>query len=547
MAVTHVIPAEPSAARPYSGRGGHFAQCLASNALKSPVPLRTTETLQSKPPGTEVGHRWRPIEDLPEDWQSLADRDLGHLADFWNESREEMASHGAVRAFNERLGRQWAIETGLIERIYTLDRGTAEILLERGIHANLIAQTATNRDPELVSDIIRDHETALDGLFIFVKRERDLSTSFVKELHSVLLAHQDTATARNTFGRRVEMPLAKGQYKRRPNSPVRPDGLIHEYCPPEQVASEMDRLVEMHARHVEAGVVPEVEAAWLHHRFAQIHPFQDGNGRVARALATLVMIRAGWLALVVTDAMRSEYLEALEAADRGNLAPLVKLFADIQRRAIYGAVAEARHVIAEKRQVRSVIQSVADKLDRRLRRRQGEWEKAKDIGQALGATARDHLGRVEAELKSVLASQLGTSGGFWVTSSPDDDPDRRSYYGYQVVETAKAMRYFANTRVFHSWAALNLKTDGRHEILVSIHGMGHEFAGLLVATACLAKREASGEAGEQGGTVVTRVQPVCERPFQISYKEDPADARTRFGRWIGDAVVQGLLAWQEDI
>lgn len=495
----------------------------------------------------KIGHRWRPIEDLPEDWKRLADRNLRHLAEFWKEHREEMVAHGAVRAFNERLGREWAIETGLIERIYTLDRGTTEILLERGIHENLIAQSATNRDPALVSDIIRDHEMALEGLFQFVKRERELSTSFVKELHAALLAHQDTASARNTFGRRVEMPLTKGEYKKRPNSPLRPDGRIHEYCPPEQVSSEMDRLVEMHASHREAGVVPEVEAAWLHHRFAQIHPFQDGNGRVARALATLVMIRAGWLALVVTDAMRSEYIEALEAADGGDLAPLVKLFADIQRHAIYGANAEARHVIAESRHRTAVIQSVAEKFDRRRRRRQDEWEKAKDIGRALGAAAKDHLWMVETELKSVLAPQLGTSGDFWVTSNPDDDSDRRSYYGYQVVETAKAMRYFANTRAFHSWAALNLKTDGRHEMLVSIHGMGHEFAGLLIATACLATREESGVVSEHGGTVVTKVQPVCERPFQISYKEELADARNRFDQWLTEAVVQGLLAWQEAI
>ena len=498
------------------------------------------------PSSPEIGHRWRPIEDLQEDWQRLADGDLHHLADFWDENREEMVAHGAVRHFNERLGRQWAIETGLIERIYTLDRGTTEILLERGIRPDLIRQSATNGDPALVTDIIQDHERTLDGLFAFVKGERELSTSYVKELHASLLAHQDTASGRNTFGRRVEMRLIRGDYKRVPNSPVRPDGRVHEYCPPEQVASEMDRLIEMHRRHQEAGVPPEVEAAWLHHRFTQIHPFQDGNGRVARALATLVMIRAGWLALVVTDAIRSEYIEALEAADGGDLAPLVKLFADIQRRAIYGAVAEARHVIAERRQLGSVIQSVAAKLDRRRQRRLEEWERAKEIGRALGTAASDHLWTVETELKSVLASQLGTNGDFWVTSSPDDDPDRRSYYGYQVGETAKAMNYFANTRAFHSWAALNLKTDRRHEILVSIHGMGHEFAGLLVATACLAARESSGDAGD-GGTLVTTVRPICQRPFQISYKEAMADARTRFDRWLADATVDGLMAWQEDI
>ena len=503
--------------------------------------------MEPKSTNVAVGHRWRPIEDLPEDWKRLADRDLQYLAEFWKENREEMVVHDAVRTFNERLGRQWAIETGLIERIYTLDRGTTEILLQKGIHQDLIKQTATNRDPALVSDIIRDHEETLNGLFVFVKRERELSTSFIKELHASLLARQDTASGRNTFGRRVEMPLTRGDYKTVPNSPLRPDGLIHEYCPPEQVASEMDRLVEMHASHQKAGVFPEVEAAWLHHRFTQIHPFQDGNGRVARALATLVMIRAGWLALVVTDAMRSEYLEALARADAGDLASLVQLFADTQRRAIYEAIAEARHVMLERRQMSSVIRSVADKLDRRRQRRIEEWETANDIGRALGATASDHLRKVQAELKSVLGPQLGTNGDFWVASNPEDDPDRRSYYGYQVVETAREMRYFANTRVFHSWAALNLKTDSRHEILVSIHGMGHDFAGLLVATACLATRERSGDGDEHRGTLVTKVRPICKRPFQISYKEEVADAQTRFARWLADAVVEGLLAWQEDI
>jgi Fic family protein len=42
-----------------------------------------------------------------------------------------------------------------------------------------------------------------------------------------------------------------------------------------------------------------VQAAWLHHRFTQIHPFADGNGQVARAIASLVFIEAGWFPLIL--------------------------------------------------------------------------------------------------------------------------------------------------------------------------------------------------------------------------------------------------------
>ncbi|MYA10477.1 MAG: Fic family protein [Gemmatimonadetes bacterium] len=299
-----------------------------------------------------VGHAWRPIEDLPDDWQRLADSDLHRLADRWRKSRrwiehrEDLRPQGAIADFTERLKREWAIETGLIERVYTLTRGITELLIERGLREELIPSSATDRDPALVFDMIQDHAAAVDGLFDFVKQERQLSTSYIKELHSVLLAHQHTASARDIFGRRVEMALTRGEYKKRPSNPVRPDGLVHEYCPPEQVASEMDSLLAMHLEHGEGGVAPEVEAAWLHHRFTQIHPFQDGNGRVARALATLVMIRAGWLPLVVTDEGRADYIDALEAADEGDLAPLVQLFAEIQRRAFEGAIDAAGRAVA---------------------------------------------------------------------------------------------------------------------------------------------------------------------------------------------------------
>ena len=111
------------------------------------------------------------------------------------------------------------------------------------------------------------------------------------------------------------------------------DGSVHEYCPPEQVASEMDRLIQLHHLHKAQQIPPEIESAWLHHRFTQIHPFQDGNGRVARCLASLVFIQSGWFPLVLTRDDRAVYIEASEAADRGNLSSLVNLFAKTQKQA----------------------------------------------------------------------------------------------------------------------------------------------------------------------------------------------------------------------
>lgn len=203
-------------------------------------------------------HRWRPIEDYEVDPAALASAELRALAAVWQEQRERIEAAGALRRFNERLGRKWAIETGLIERVYEFDRGITELLIDRGIDASLIPH-GSGPTPEVAASMIRDHEAAIEFLIQTIKDERPLSTSYVKELHALLTQTQSHAEGRDSLGQRVEIPLKHGDYKEQPNNPTRRDGQIHEYCPPEQVASEMDRLIELHRRHGE--VAPEVEAA----------------------------------------------------------------------------------------------------------------------------------------------------------------------------------------------------------------------------------------------------------------------------------------------
>ena len=94
----------------------------------------------------------------------------------------------------------------------------------------------------------------------------------------------------------------------------------------------MDQLIAWYEEHEGKNVPPEIESAWLHHRFTLIHPFVDGNGRVARCLATLVLLKHQWFPLVVTRGDRTEYLSALQEADQGDLGPLVMLVGLLQKR-----------------------------------------------------------------------------------------------------------------------------------------------------------------------------------------------------------------------
>lgn len=377
----------------------------------------------------------------------------------------------------------------------------------------------------------------MEGLFAFVKGDRELSPGYIKELHAQLTRNQETATAIDSLGRAVEIPLLRGAYKTQPNNPTRSDGLIHQYCPPEQVAVEMERLIALHQCHV--NVPTEVEAAWLHHRFTQIHPFQDGNGRVARCLATLVFLKAGWFPLVVRDTRqeRGRYIDALQAADNGDLESLVSVFTSAQKRAFVQALGISGQVLDLKR-AEQVIGATRDLLADREKARSVEWQQAKNTARHLQSIALQRLDEIAVSLQ-------GETGAFFknpqfFTDSESDNGQRSHYFRWQIIETAKQVDYFANTAEYRAWVRLVLRAETRSEILVSFHGTGHEFRGVLAVSACFFRREET-EAGERE---VADLTPLTSEIFQINYRESQDAAAQRFRSWLEEILVKGLGIWR---
>jgi Fic family protein len=238
-------------------------------------------------------------------------------------------------------------------------------LVAHGFAEELVTRSSTNIEPALLIDLLRDQEAAIQLEMDCIAKARDLTKGLIHELHAILTRHQETTTAVDQFGRRLEIPLLRGKHKEQPNNPRRPDGTMHEYCPPLHVESEMTNLLEWLNTYYDED--PIIVASWLHHRFTQIHPYQDGNGRVARALTTMVLLRADLLPLVIDRDLRVEYIAALESADLGNLAPLAMIFARLERAAILQALrVDADAELARQPTLTSaVISSLADKFAKR--------------------------------------------------------------------------------------------------------------------------------------------------------------------------------------
>ena len=477
---------------------------------------------------------WKRIEDYATH-ATLAVRELVALAEVWREHRKRLGNQQAYVQFEERLKREWAVETGLIERLYSLDRGITQLLVEHGIQAELIPH-GHGTNPDGIVAMIDDHKQAVEAVFDFVKGERPLSTSYIKELHALITRHQTTVEGIDALGRKTSIPLIRGAYKRLPNNPLRSNGTVHEYCPPEHVDSEMDRLITLHHDH--DNVAPEVEAAWLHHRFTQIHPFQDGNGRIARALATLVFVKAGWFPLVVRDRDRAKYIAALESADGGDLTPLIKYFASLQR----GEFVRVLHIVEHVRQERRVSEAILS-AKRQLQKRRdaliAEQRAAKSIATALRNQAEGRLREVEAELRHET-SDLLEHGDFFASGAETSDPHSH-YYRYQIIRTAKKLNYYANQSIYRAWARLVFRNTNVTEVLIAFHGIGQEFQGVLACSASWFQRLETAEGEREIGPVT----PMTDSVFLINYREPLNEAKERFSDWLEDAIVRSLKLWQD--
>lgn len=116
---------------------------------------------------------------------------------------------------------------------------------------------------------------------------------------------------------------AIGDYKKRPNMIG-----MYQTIRPENVKAEMEGLLEWYRSRN-----PDIETlAEFHARYECIHPFQDGNGRTGRLILFRECLVNGIVPVVVEDANRSEYLEALkEYRDEKASAGLIRLFEKEQR------------------------------------------------------------------------------------------------------------------------------------------------------------------------------------------------------------------------
>lgn len=480
-------------------------------------------------------YKWRPIEPLSDVDRKIDLGAMGPIYETWNTSRENLrsSSSASLKEFSQRLIRRMSIETGILERLYDLDRGTTEALVTHGFVEELVSRTSTDIEPSRLIDILQDQEAAIQLVMDCVSGSRPLSKSVIHELHTILTRHQDTTTASDQFGNRREIPLLKGRFKEYPNNPKRTDGSVHEYCPPIHVNREIENLLGWLDEYDQDD--PVIIATWLHHRFTQIHPYQDGNGRVARALTMLVLLKAELLPLVIDRDLRAEYIEALETADAGDLSVLASIFARLERTAIMQALSvDVDAEISHQRTLTSaVIESLAQKFERRREEKYAELRKVNALAAALRVRARRQLEQAFSELEDPLSDLAEPQINF-----ADGGPDRGNAHWYrsEVGQSATKAGKFANFSESHYFIKASIRVDRERLVFVtSFHHVGRELSGIMEATA-FSRLESYEDSDDR--EFASQDFFVCSlEPFVFTYKTSEGQIIEAFARWLDAAVA----------
>ena len=471
--------------------------------------------------------------------------ELRALTSVWREKKIALEGDGAYKEFIKKLQREWAIETGIIERLYTWDRGVTEVLIEQGIESSIISHRGgvSQQDAEHIQALINDHLGIVEGLFSYIKGEEPLSEYFIRGLQAQFTAHQDYTEAVTESGDLVQVTLIKGEYKTLPNNPRRPDGDVHAYCPPELTKEEMESLIRIY-READGSYPPEVKSAWLHHRFTQIHPFQDGNGRVARALASLVFLREGLFPLVVRESDRKEYIGALESADGGELSLLVGFFARRQKDAILKALGLEQQVQQSKyadQIIHSALALLKTKFSKEKQKVSVVYEHAEKLFTTVESNFKSLVTGLDGQLRAVTPPQRPNYHAR--SNSANNTSPQRHYFQKQIVDTAKQFDYFANFEQHRSWVRMTLTTDQEFDYVVSFHGYGPGDTGILVASAFTYVKAPR----EDGGTEPVGLHPAATDLFQFNYVEPYESTAKRFAEWLESSTAIALAEWKRSL
>lgn len=221
----------------------------------------------------------------------------------------------AKRKLDKKFRLEWSYHSNHMEG-NTLTYGETQMLLFFG--------RATGDHEKREFDEMEAHDVAVRMIEDWAKdRDRNITESDIRQLNKIILVRPFWKEAITSDGQPTRKEIIPGTYKTTPNSVRLKNGEIHEYASPQETPILMEQLLKSYDEAIKKIQHPIMTAVFFHHQFAAIHPFDDGNGRVARLLTNYILMRYNYPPVVIKTENKEEYLTVLQKADVGDYEPFM--------------------------------------------------------------------------------------------------------------------------------------------------------------------------------------------------------------------------------
>lgn len=150
------------------------------------------------------------------------------------------------------------------------------------------------------------HARAYDFIFELVQNEK-VPLDDIKKIHKLFYQNIDPD---NAGLYRTQKVFISGMDVTLPN--------------PEQIEKLMKQF-EKDLVSLKSKLHPIAYAATIHNKFVTIHPFMDGNGRTARLLMNLLLIKAGYSITIIPPVCRTDYISCAYQGNKGKDEPFINM------------------------------------------------------------------------------------------------------------------------------------------------------------------------------------------------------------------------------
>lgn len=261
-------------------------------------------------------------------------------------------SQNTLNSIREDLILRWTCESNALEgNTFTLSE--TKVFLENGI--------TIGGKTYLEHSEILNHKKAILFMEKELSEKKEISEGQIKQIQEIIM-----------FGIEEKMP---GQYR---NDSIVVTGSDYSFPTSEEVPVKMGKLIDWYNNF---SGHPVEKAALLHEKFVTIHPFFDGNGRTARILLNMELMKNGYPPIIIEKKEKKIYNSSLKKAQtRGNN----KDFLEFIKTKVEDRIEKLLDLMEREQYTKTAKYEITDEINEELKRavwmkKNGNYEEANNI------------------------------------------------------------------------------------------------------------------------------------------------------------------------